>query len=198
MDESEVKIPEGRYIEIVTDRAQLIKPTEPFDFADPQMDPLQLGADLVKNMVDRNGLGLSANQIGYPYSVFTMRTAPKMTVAFNPKIVGVDDEEDLLEEGCLSFPNLIIKIKRYKTIRVRFWYPNGEFKLETFTGMTARVFQHELDHLNGIVFDQRASLFHKNQAERQMAKRLRRQKNVQPVTLDPALEKAREQLSAVA
>jgi peptide deformylase len=164
------EVPEGRVHEIVTDREALRKPCDKFDFANPPMDPMQLAADLVRTMIDHNGLGLSANQIGFPYRVFAMRTAPQNTVVFNPILVNVDPETETLEEGCLSFPGMVVKIKRHKLIKVRFAYPNGEVKNELYKDLTARVFQHELDHLNGKIFYEQASRFHREQAERKAAK----------------------------
>lgn len=168
-------IPEGYIRDLVTDRSKLITECEAFDFANPQVDPLELAADLVKTMVNHNGLGLSANQIGVPYRVFAMRTAPKNTVVFNPKIIHVEPEEEYMEEGCLSFPGLVVKVKRHKFIRVRFAYPSGEVKTETYKGMTARVFQHELDHINGIIYYDRATKYHKDLGERRL-KRIQNRK----------------------
>ena len=74
-----------------------------FDFNDPQVDPIEFAQDLVKTMYKRNGLGLAANQVGYPWRVFAMRGAPENFVCFNPKIVKPSDAEVSLEEGCLSF-----------------------------------------------------------------------------------------------
>ena len=112
-------------------------------------------------MYDWNGLGLAANQVGVPYRVFAMRGSPENFVCFNPRIVQPSAENIILEEGCLSFPGLIVKVKRPKHIRVRFQTPNGDTKTETFIGMTARVFQHELDHLDGRLYFNRANKYHK-------------------------------------
>jgi|ERR1019366_3719964 peptide deformylase len=127
-----------------------------WDFANPPTDALQLAYDLTETMKKKNGIGLAANQVGYNYRVFVMNTYPQVFVCFNPRIVNVSDETILLEEGCLSYPNLWVKIRRSKTVKVRFTLPNGETVTHTFDGLTARVFQHELDHLNGIIFYSRA------------------------------------------
>jgi peptide deformylase len=169
-------IPQGNLHEIVKSRAALLKPCEEFDFTNPQVDPIQLAADLVKTMYAYNGIGLAANQIGVPYRVFAMRTAPKNTVVFNPKIIHYEPETELLEEGCLSFPGYVVKIKRYKLIRVRFSYPNGEVKTETYKGLTSRVFQHEMEHLNGQIFYDNASKYHRDQADRRFKKYERNKK----------------------
>lgn len=175
MDNTETKIPEGKILPLVIEnRAALSVPCIDFDFTNPPTDPIQLSSDLVHTMMSKNGLGLAANQVGLPWRVFAMRTSPKMTVCFNPRIVDVSNEEVILEEGCLSFPDYFIKIKRPRTIKVRFTYPNGETVTETFTNITARVFQHELDHLDGILFQTRANRFHRDQAMRQYKSRVKR------------------------
>ena len=69
-----------------------------------------------------------------------------------------------LEEICLTYPGLSVKIKRPQHIRVRFTMANGETVTKQFTGMTARIFQQQLDHLNGIIFYSRANLYHREQA----------------------------------
>jgi peptide deformylase len=115
-------------------------------------------------MYEYNGLGLAANQVGEPYRIFAMRGQPENFVCFNPKIVQPSEMEVVLEEGCLTYPGLLVKIKRPQHIRVRFQMPNGDTITKQFTGMTARVFQHEMDHLDGIVFFNRANRYHKELA----------------------------------
>jgi peptide deformylase len=88
-------------------------------------------------------------------------------------IVDASDETIYLEEGCLSFPNLYVKIKRPRSIKVRYTEPNGNVVTQKFDGMTARVFQHELDHLNGVVHLSRAHPIHVDKAKTR-AKKLNR------------------------
>jgi peptide deformylase len=172
-------LPPGKILPIITDdRKALSIPCQEFDFTNPPLDPIQFSSDLVATMLSKNGLGLSSNQVGQPWCVFALRTSPKMTVCFNPRIVDTSSEEVILEEGCLSFPDYFVKIKRPRTIKVRFTYPNGETTTETFTNITARVFQHELDHLNGILFQNRANRFHRDQAGRQYQARIKRIKKL--------------------
>lgn len=157
---------------------ELVSSTDPvltevckkFDFADPPFDPIEFSHNIIKFMYDKNGIGLAANQIGVPYRIFAMRGMPQNFVCFNPRIVQPSTEEVTLEEGCLTFPGLLVKIKRPQHIRVRFNTPNGDIKTETFTGLTARIFQHELDHLDGIVFYNKANKFHRDQAMRKWKK----------------------------
>lgn len=111
--------------------------------------------DLAQSMMKHGGVGLAANQIGLPYRAFAIAANP-ILVCFNPRIVNVSTEEIELEEGCLTFPGLILKIKRPGAIKVRYTYPNGETVTTQYNGITARIFQHELDHLNGVLFTERA------------------------------------------
>ena len=138
---------------------------EDFDFTNPPIDPIQLAKDLAETMIENKGPGLAANQVGLPYRVFVLTGSP-INACFNPKVVDSTSEMVYLDEGCLSYPGLVVKIKRPKMLRVRFTMPNGETKTEKFDGMTARCFLHELDHLNGIVHLDRAHPYHKEKAKK--------------------------------
>lgn len=151
---------------------KLVKPNDPiltaeckpFDFINPPFDPIEFSKDLVKLMYDSNGIGLAANQVGVDYRIFAMRSHPENFVCFNPKIVWYSDATVDLEEGCLTYPGLLVNIVRPQHIRVRFNIPNGDTLTKQFTGMTARIFQHEFDHLNGIIFYNRANRYHRDRA----------------------------------
>ena len=67
-------------------------------------------------------------------------------------------------EGCLTYPGLGVKIKRPDEVRVRFSMPNGDVRTETFRGLTAHAFQHEMDHLDGVIFYTKATAYHREQA----------------------------------
>ena len=146
------------------DDRYLTEKCEDFDFKDPPFDPVEFARNLVKFMYDENGLGVAANQVGVPYRIFAMRGAPENFVCFNPKMIGTSLDNIVLEEGCLTYPGLLVKVKRPSMIRVRFDTPNGDTQTRQFIGMSARVFQHEMDHLDGIKFFERANKFHKDQA----------------------------------
>jgi peptide deformylase len=150
-----------------------------FDFKDPVVDPVELYNDLAETMRENEGMGLSANQIGVRVRAFVMR-AEEIIGVFNPRVVDVSTETVTLEEGCLSYPNLFVKIKRPKSIKVRFTTPDGETSTKTFTGMTARVFLHELDHLDGIAHTSRANSYHLEQAKK-LVKKIGRKYKVKPV-----------------
>lgn len=153
----------------------LKQPLDKFNFQDPPMDPIELAHVLAETMIRENGLGLSANQIGLPHRVFAIK-AEQIIVCYNPIIVDTSEEQLYLEEGCLSFPLLFVKVKRSKTIKVRYTEPNGNIVTKVFDGLTARVFQHELDHLNGIVYTSRANSLHLEQAKKKLKQIKRKNK----------------------
>jgi peptide deformylase len=142
---------------------QLVDPNSPilhqalpeFDFDNKPVDPNQFASTLVESCKKMNGLGLSANQCGYPFRVFVMGTGDDYIACFNPKVISSEGEAHM-PEGCLSFPMLNLNITRAQTITVEYQDWTGEKHTATYTGMTARVFLHELDHMNGIVYTTRA------------------------------------------
>jgi peptide deformylase len=129
-----------------------------------------LAEEMVKLMYDHNGICLTGPQVGLNYSVFAMRGMPENFVCFNPRVVMTSSEQITLEETSLSYPGLIVKITRPQSIRVRFATPNGQIRTDTFTGLTARTFQHCMDFLNGEVFYRKANLYHRQQAMKKWKK----------------------------
>lgn len=117
----------------------------------PPMTQTELVEMMVRAMQDHGGIGLSANQLGLRYKVFVMNGNPPIA-CFNPRVVDVSQELVTLEESCLSFPHFICKVTRPKHIKVRYMDFDGEVHTEKFTGMTARTFLHEMDHMNGESF----------------------------------------------
>jgi len=130
----------------------LVKVMPYFDFKKPPVDPNKFASSLVETCKKHNGLGLSANQCGYEYRVFVMGSGDNYVAFFNPLITSVSDETEKMEEGCLSFMDLFLNIERRKMITVMYQDYTGATKETTFTGLTARCFQHELDHMNGILY----------------------------------------------
>ena len=125
-------------------------PPDAFDFTDPPEDPKEIEKNLAELIEKWGGLGLSANQIGLPYRVFVMRTADKGTIAFfNPEIRRMSQETELMREGCLSFPDIYLMIKRPKNVEFTYQDCEGEEQTLMMDGMGARCVQHEVDHLNG-------------------------------------------------
>jgi peptide deformylase len=129
----------------------LVTKTERFNFGNPPINPSELAHMLAQTMLKWNGIGLAAPQIGMSYRAFVIKANP-IICCFNPIIVDKTEEMDYLEEGCLSFPGIVLKKKRHKSIKVRYAQPDGEVLTKTFTNMTSRIFQHELDHLDGVCF----------------------------------------------
>lgn len=135
----------------------LFQVMEEFDFSNPPVDPEKLALDLIDTMRAKQGIGLSANQAGLPYRVFVMEGDPAW-VCFNPKVIDISNEEIYLQEGCLSYPDLWVKIKRPAKVRVRFATPSGAVTTKVFDEWHARCFLHELDHLNGLPFYKSANI----------------------------------------
>lgn len=133
-----------------------------FDFRDPVMDPHQLEEDMVRLMLENNGIGLSANQVDVKARVFVMKPHLVKGVytpfaLFNPKIVVEDTEQVLGSEGCLSFPGMEFKIKRPQHVIAEFFDRDNNQRIIRFDDIDARCFLHELDHLIGVCFTQRVS-----------------------------------------
>lgn len=136
---------------------------EPFDFTNPPYNSSELAHALTDLMMEKNGVGLAANQCGIPLRVFAIRTDP-FFVMFNPKIVDLSEEYVILDEGCLSFPGMMLPIKRPLGLRVRFQGPDGNTYTEKFNGMTSRIIQHKMDHLDGKLFYNLANRYHREKA----------------------------------
>jgi peptide deformylase len=125
-------------------------PTQPWNFSTPAFDIVPVAEEMVKLMYEKKGFGLAGNQVGLPYSFFAMRGDPTDFFLINPRIVNAQGElvDDL--EGCLSYPGLAIKQKRWQEVRVRFGTPDGDTHTKVFRGVSARVIQHELNHIEGV------------------------------------------------
>lgn len=123
-----------------------------FDFKKPPVNPNKFASSLVETCKKNNGLGLSANQCGFEYRVFVMGSNDNFVAFFNPEIIWTSEETIRMEEGCLSFRDLFLNIERPISIKVKYQDFTGETKEAMFAGLTARCFQHELDHMNGIVY----------------------------------------------
>ena len=122
------------------------------------LDRPEMSRILKENMIHYEGVGLSANQIGIGERVFimmlNMETEETIT-CFNPRIIKRYDDNVWCEEGCLSFPDEIINVERPDRIVVKYEDEDKKDHKIKLSGMAARVFLHEFDHLEGIVFTQR-------------------------------------------
>jgi peptide deformylase len=118
--------------------------------------------DMIATMREAGGAGLAANQVGelhrilvaevdhnprYPY-----KPPLPLTVMVNPVIEPVGDETIPIIEGCLSVPNLRGELERFAAVRVRYLDRSGVPREDTFEGLSAGTFQHEVDHLDGVLF----------------------------------------------
>ena len=107
------------------------------------------------------GLGLSANQLGLDMRLFVAKVEGKQYAIFNPEITKLSKERVLMEEGCLSVPELYGVVERPEKITIEGFDANAKkIKIKAW-GILARVFQHETDHLNGILFIDKAKSLHK-------------------------------------
>lgn len=120
----------------------------------------QLTDDMIETMLQIDGVGLAANQVGSDLRIFVINTSPsdekpQPIVVINPEILN-QQGETVDDEGCLSFPELYLRIARPAEVRIhaKNLY-NESFILET-TGILARAVMHEIDHLNGILFIEHA------------------------------------------
>lgn len=124
------------------------------------LEPKELFENLIETMKKHGGIGLSANQCGLPIRAFVIMTnieKSEATIFFNPKITWTSEETGLFVEGCLTYPNLFLNIRRPNSIRFEFMDVNGKKRESGFGGITARVFQHEFDHMQGCNFTMWAS-----------------------------------------
>ena len=117
-------------------------------------DPSELVKAMSKLMVLHNGIGLAAPQCGIAKRIFVMGNSDHLVACINPEIIS-GSERVREQEGCLSFPDLWMYVERYKDISVEYYNVAGEKVQQEFIGLMARVYQHELDHLNSICFDDR-------------------------------------------
>lgn len=135
------------------------------ELASPQIQALI--DDMIETMRAAGGAGLAANQVGrglriavaevdrnprYPY-----KPPIPLTVVVNPEIEALDSETVAINEGCLSVPDLRGELERHVNVRVRYLDRDGGERSEVKRGLTAGTFQHEVDHLDGVLFIDRVS-----------------------------------------
>ncbi|MDP7365844.1 MAG: peptide deformylase [Candidatus Pacebacteria bacterium] len=132
---------------------------EKFNFENPQVDPEKLQEQLVENMLHHEGYGLSANQIGIPVQAFSMMLDDKPMVVFNPEILEWSEETTYIREGCLSFPGLYVAVERARAVAMKFQAYDGEEQGGSLQDMSAKIFQHEMEHMEGKLFIDNVSGF---------------------------------------
>lgn len=125
-------------------------------------DIKKLGQEMMTIIMTENqGLGLAAPQIGELKRIIVVQTEKGPEVFINPEIIKKSKKTEIREEGCLSFPGLFLKIKRAKEAEIEALDLQGEKIKIKAEDLPARVFQHEIDHLDGILFIDRISFFQK-------------------------------------
>ena len=135
--------------------------------------------NMFETMKKYGGIGLSANQVGKPYRMFIMGDHPSISkgkkwVCINPKITNVTKDLIRYKEGCLTFPFLFLDIERPQDITVEYLDENLEKKEEHMTGIVARCYQHEFDHMQGIVFTEHVSKLKLEMALKKRDKQIKR------------------------
>lgn len=152
---------------LTTPKEEVVEPLPVYDEHQPMLsapipdyDIRKLPNPLMTKLINRmkltkdifNGIGLSANQCGVFERVFVIGVGENSWACINPKIVAKAPSTIKDTEGCLSFPGLGLKIDRPEWIEAEFYNENGELVHMRMDGLTARCYQHELDHMNGIKF----------------------------------------------
>ena len=148
----------------------------------PDLDRDDVEEKLLDSMKQYNGIGLSANQIGIMERVFVMYSDVKKRetiTCFNPKIVTQSDTKILMDEGCLTYPGLWLKVKRPDGIEVEYEDKNGEIQNQAMFGLECRIFLHEYDHMEGTNFTQKVSKIKLNRALKRRSKMVKRSKLVE-------------------
>jgi peptide deformylase len=135
-------------------------------------DPNDLIRRMAKIMMENNGIGLAGPQVGISKRIFVMGNETKLFACINPEIIEGSGEV-MDREGCLSFPELWLNVKRHDTIKVKYYNAVGSVIETEFTGLIARVFQHERDHLDGICYDTRVAKLSLELAKKRRKKKSR-------------------------
>ena len=140
----------------------LRRKTSCFDFSKHDKKEIR---EIIKNMrlemTKAIGLGLSANQVGLDMRLFIAKAGGKQYAIFNPTITKFSKEVVIMEEGCLSVPQLYGPVERPEKVTLEGFDTSGKkIKIKAW-GLLARIFQHETDHLNGILFIDKAKYLHK-------------------------------------
>ena len=145
-----------------------------WDFAN-DTDPNLLETEMIQFMQKNNGVGLAANQIGLLKRVLVIQLREHEIITdpfamFNPQILEISDDTTLDKEGCLSFPNLWLTIKRAREVTVQYLDKNNLSCTIKLSNSDARCFLHELDHLNGVCFIDKISRLKLEMAKRKQRK----------------------------
>ncbi len=137
----------------------------------------QLVTDMAETMYAAPGIGLAANQVNSLHRLFVIDVAFRenndsrdFIAMINPEIVWQSEEPSVWEEGCLSIPGQFAEVQRPKSVRVRYQDMMGQFQERLVEGLESHCVQHELDHLNGVLFIDHLSTLKRNMILRRFKK----------------------------
>ena len=169
-----------REIIILPDK-QLRLVSKPVEKVTPQIRAL--ADDMFETMYGAPGIGLAAIQVGEPVRLITMdlakrdengETTPRPRVFINPEILSSSSEKSVYEEGCLSIPEYYEEVERPAKVRLRFTDLDGKVHEEDAEGLFATCIQHEIDHLNGILFIDYLSKLKRDRVQKKFSKAAKR------------------------
>ena len=146
---------------------------KPLTNCSSDLDRKDIYRKLNNAMVHYKGIGLSANQIGINERVFVMYSDIKkkeLIACFDPLITEYSDETIIMDEGCLTWPGLWLKVERPEGFRCVYYDVDNELVQVEMHGLEARIFQHEYDHMEGTNFTKRVSNLRLNMAKRRATK----------------------------
>lgn len=154
----------------------LRQPTVPvkFDTLEEQKRVAYLSFSLCETLGELQGLGLSANQVGLKERICAINMGSEIWVLINPEIIEKSETPTEYGEGCLSYPGLYLKLKRPDHIKVKFQAIGGQVVEHEFDGLTAVCIQHEIDHLDGILYTDKISPIKLDQAKRKVKQNLKK------------------------
>ena len=147
--------------------------TIPLSGCSEDLDRQELKENLIETMKNFHGIGLSANQCGVMERVFVMYSDVKkdnIIACFNPQILSEGTEMVMMDEGCLTYPGMWLKVRRPDHINCSFEDENGDSQQVTMMGLECRVFQHEMDHMEGTNFTKKVSKLKLDMAKKRAAK----------------------------
>ena len=122
-------------------------------------ETLLLIEEMKKIIEQKDGAGLAANQVGASGRIILIQTEKGPQAFINPKILKMSAETDVEEEGCLSLPGFRLNIRRAREVLIEAQDTDGKILNIEAKGLQARVFQHEIDHLDGVLFISRVGFF---------------------------------------
>ena len=174
---------------IVKEKEEIVEPLSLFDESHPMLlqripeyDVTRLPNPVLGKLIKRlkmtmklhGGIGLSANQCGIFERVFVLGANDAIWACINPKIINASPDLIRDKEGCLSFPGLALGVERHSWVEAEFINEECKVVQMRFDGLTARCFQHELDHMNGIKFTSKVKPLALQMAKKQQQKLIKK------------------------